>query len=100
MTGYLLSILKPSARCSVHVCRQGFLLIVIEGLQADDFYDPRHRTAFEVMASMAEQNNAVDSLTFREEIKKLGLEERLGGLPFVARTYGCSHNDSKYRIFM
>ncbi len=60
------------------------LLIVIEGLRADDFYDPRHRTAFEVIASMAEQNNAVDSLTFREEIKKLGLEERLGGLPFVA----------------
>ena len=60
------------------------LLIVIEGLRAEDFYDPRHRTAFEIIASMAEQDNAVDSLTFREEIKKRGVEDRMGGLPFVA----------------
>jgi len=60
------------------------LLTVIESLRTDDFYDPRHRTAFEVIASMAEQDCAVDSLTFREEIKKRGLEDRLGGLPFVA----------------
>jgi replicative DNA helicase len=60
------------------------LLIVIESLRTDDFYDPRHRTAFEIIASMAEQDCAVDSLTFREEVKKRGLEDRLGGLPFVA----------------
>ena len=60
------------------------LLIVIESLRTDDFYDPRHRTAFEIIASMAEQDCAVDSLTFREEVKKRGLEDRLGVLPFVA----------------
>ena len=60
------------------------LLIVIESLRSEDFYDPRHKTAFEIIAAMAEQDLAVDSLTFREEIRKRGLEERLGGLPFVA----------------
>lgn len=60
------------------------LLIVIESLRAEDFYDPRHRTAFEIIASMAEQDFAVDSLTFREEVRKRGIEDRLGGLPFVA----------------
>ncbi|MDO5114969.1 MAG: replicative DNA helicase [Synergistaceae bacterium] len=56
---------------------------VIEGLKAEDFYDPRHRRAFEVMAAMSEKNLAVDALTFRDEIKKLGFEERLGGLSFI-----------------
>ena len=60
------------------------LLIVIESLRSEDIYDPRHKTAFEIIAAMAEQDLAVDSLTFREEIRKRGLEERLGGLPFVA----------------
>ena len=45
------------------------LLTVIESLRTDDFYDPRHRTAFEVIASMAEQDCAVDSLTFRRRSK-------------------------------
>lgn len=60
------------------------LVAVMEGLSADDFYDPRHKKVFEVMESMAARSVAVDSLTFRDEIKKQGLEERLGGLPFIA----------------
>lgn len=60
------------------------LLVVIESLRAEDFYDPRHKNAFEIMASMAQEDSAVDSLTFREEIRKRGMEDRLGGIPFVA----------------
>ena len=56
----------------------------MEGLSSEDFYDPRHRKAFEVMESMASRNVAVDSLTFRDEIKKQSLEERLGGISFIA----------------
>ena len=60
------------------------LMAVTEGLTADDFYDPRHRNAFEIISSMAERDIAVDSLTFREELIKLGLEEKLGGISFIA----------------
>ncbi len=60
------------------------LMAVTEGLSADDFYDPRHRNAFEIISSMAERDIAVDSLTFREELIKLGLEEKFGGLSFIA----------------
>ncbi|WP_455596977.1 DnaB-like helicase N-terminal domain-containing protein, partial [Cloacibacillus porcorum] len=60
------------------------LTAVMEGLSSEDFYDPRHRKAFEVMESMASRNVAVDSLTFRDEIKKQSLEERLGGISFIA----------------
>jgi len=58
--------------------------LVVESLVPEDFYDPRHRSAFEVIHGMAERDLAVDSLTFREEVKRLGLEERIGGQPFIA----------------
>ena len=60
------------------------LSAVMEGLSAEDFYDPRHRKVFEVMEGMFNRSVAVDALTFRDEAKKLGLEERLGGMSFLA----------------
>jgi len=60
------------------------LLIVTETLRAEDFYEPRHSVALEVMTDMANKDKAVDSITFQEELTKRGLLERLGGAPFVA----------------
>ncbi|HIT03398.1 MAG TPA: replicative DNA helicase [Candidatus Caccocola faecipullorum] len=55
----------------------------VEMLAAEDFYDPRHRQAFEVMKSMSERNVAVDALTFRDEANKQNLVKTLGGLSFI-----------------
>lgn len=60
------------------------LMLVVEGLSSDDFYDPRHKLAFDAIMKMVTQDSAVDSITFREEIAKEGIEERLGGSPFIA----------------
>ncbi|MEG1641755.1 MAG: replicative DNA helicase [Synergistaceae bacterium] len=60
------------------------LTSVVEGLTPDDFYDPRHKMAFEVILGMSEKNSPVDSLTFREELAKKNLEEKIGGLSFIA----------------
>lgn len=60
------------------------LIAVLECLAAEDFYDPRHRQAFELMRAMAERNMAVDALTFRDEINKQQLVKQLGGLSFIA----------------
>lgn len=60
------------------------LLIVVETLRLEDFYEPRHGTAFEIMADMANKDRAVDSLTFQEELAKRNLLERLGGISFIA----------------
>lgn len=57
---------------------------VIETLTVDDFYDPRHRNAFEIIRDMASKDIPVDSLTFRDELVKRDMEERVGGLPFIA----------------
>lgn len=62
---------------------EGAVKAVVERLTPEDFYDPRHRLAFETMWEMDKNASAVDSITFREEIAKKGLEERLGGQPFI-----------------
>lgn len=60
------------------------LMSVVESLSSDDFYDPRHRLAFDAIHKMVANDLAVDSITFREEAANSGIEERLGGLPFIA----------------
>lgn len=60
------------------------LMAVTESLVSDDFYDPRHKLAFDTILKMVANDSAVDSITFREEMSRTGLEERLGGLPFIA----------------
>lgn len=60
------------------------LMLVVESLSSDDFYDPRHKLAFDIIDKMAKQYSAVDSITFREEMAKEGIEERLGGSSFIA----------------
>ncbi len=65
------------------------LLYVVESLRPEDFYEPRHSVAFEVMSEMAAKDRAVDSLTFREELLKRNLLERVGGISFVAMLVDC-----------
>ncbi len=65
------------------------LLYVVDSLRAEDFYEPRHSVAFEVMTEMAAKDRAVDSLTFREELLKRNLLERVGGIAFVAMLVDC-----------
>lgn len=60
------------------------LMVVVESLNAEDFYDPRHKLTFDVIMKMVSNDSAVDSITFSEEIVKEGLNERLGGQPFIA----------------
>ncbi len=55
----------------------------VEILDAEDFYDPRHRQTFEVIKSMTERGVAVDELTFREEANRRDLVNILGGLSFI-----------------
>ena len=60
------------------------LCSVVEELLPEDFYDPRHRVAFELMSDMYEKGIPVDSLSFKDELTKRNLEEKTGGLPFIA----------------
>ncbi|NLL37714.1 MAG: replicative DNA helicase [Fretibacterium sp.] len=58
--------------------------IALEILKPEDFYDLKHRSAFEVMFDMYAASSPVDLVTLTEEVMKRGLFERLGGQPFFA----------------
>ncbi len=60
------------------------LALAVEKLHADDFYDPRHAKAFEIFVTLFEKGTAVDTVTFVNEIKSRGVEQNIGGQPFVA----------------
>ncbi len=60
------------------------LLLVTETLSGEDFYETRHRLAFEVILDMARKDKPVDPLTVWEEISRRELADRLGGQGFIA----------------
>jgi replicative DNA helicase len=60
------------------------LLLVTETLVGEDFYDTKHRLAFEVVMDMARKDKPVDPLTIWEEISRRELADRLGGQGFLA----------------
>lgn len=60
------------------------LALAVEKLHAEDFYDPRHLHAFELLVSMFDKGVAVDTVTFVNAVKSGGLEQQIGGQPFVA----------------
>ena len=60
------------------------LLLVTETLQTEDFYDLRHRRAFDIMVDLAQKDRPVDPLTFMEEASRRGILDELGGQPFLA----------------
>ena len=58
-------------------------LTALECLDSEDFYDPGHARAFDVLKSMARRDKAVDTLTFEEELSRQNLWEKVGGSSFT-----------------
>jgi replicative DNA helicase len=56
----------------------------VEMLEPEDFYEPRHAMAFELIKDMARKDKAVDEITFEEEMTRQNLWERVGGPSFTA----------------
>jgi replicative DNA helicase len=60
------------------------LYTALEILSAEDFYEPRHGMAFDVIKGLTRRDMAVDEVTCQEEMTRLGLWERVGGAAFAA----------------
>jgi replicative DNA helicase len=65
------------------------LMTVVEMLEADDFYEPRHALAFETLKGMTRKDKAVDELTFQEEMSRQDLWDRVGGPAFTSMLFDC-----------
>ena len=74
------------------------LLLVTETLTGEDFYDTRHRLAFDVIMEMTRKDKPVDPLTIWEEISRRELTERLGGAGLHRRTRGHCPDDRERGI--
>lgn len=59
--------------------------VAVELLSPDDFYAPRRRLLFRVLAELYAKQEELDELIVRSELEKRGLSERVGGLETVGR---------------
>ena len=59
-------------------------LRVADRVTATDFYRPGHRVVFEVMAALADRNEAMDMITVSEALSARGLLEKAGGNAYLA----------------
>jgi replicative DNA helicase len=53
-------------------------------LSPDEFYNPRHKVAFEAILALQERNEPVDLMTVSAEIHRRGMLEPVGGLAGLA----------------
>ena len=53
--------------------------LVLEELSADDFYSTEHRLIYESMLKLFDRGDPIDALTLREQLKKEGSLDRVGG---------------------
>lgn len=56
---------------------------VSETLDAKDFYRQSHKTVFNAMISLKNQNNVIDILTLTEYLNNINKLEEVGGIAFV-----------------
>ena len=59
-------------------------LKVADRVRAEDFYRPSHRIVFEVMAGLADANQAIDVVTLSEALSARALLEKAGGNGYLA----------------
>ena len=59
-------------------------LRVADRVTASDFYRPAHRVVFEVMAELADRNEAMDVITVSEALSARALLEKAGGNAYLA----------------
>jgi len=57
--------------------------LVLEELDGDEFYSTEHRLIYEAMTKLFDRRDPVDTLTLREQLKKDGLLERVGGPEYL-----------------
>ena len=56
-----------------------------EILKAEDFYDPIHHHMYKLITELYMSGKPVDIVTVSNEMKSRGMDERMGGQPFLAQ---------------
>ncbi len=57
----------------------------IDILKEDYFYRPEHRYIFQAISNLFQDSKPIDILTVTEELKKIGLLKKVGGVSYVSK---------------
>ena len=71
----------------------------IEGLAAEDFYDPRHREVYAAMLWLTDKQRPIDAITLESHLDTSGKLQAIGGLTFLGeltRHVATSHNIAEH----
>ncbi len=60
------------------------VLTQLDSLDAEDFYDPKHRAVFAAMRRLEAQARPIDEITLEDELQKAGKLDVIGGLAFLS----------------
>jgi replicative DNA helicase len=64
----------------------------VELLRPEDFYIRAHQLVFRAMIALSERGSQIDYLLVSEELRREGVLEQTGGVPFLSElTYGLPH---------
>lgn len=64
----------------------------VELLRPEDFYIRAHQFVFRAMIALSERGSEIDYLLIAEELRREGVLEQTGGIPFLSElTYGLPH---------
>lgn len=60
-------------------------LCITRGIVPDSFYDPRHRSLYEVFLHMHRENRSIDMVTVRDRLETMGRLEEAGGYDYLEK---------------
>jgi replicative DNA helicase len=90
MTTGLLQEKTQPFNIEAEICVLGSLLIdneaislVTESLSKNDFYKTAHQYIFETIINIYDKNNAVDLVILKDELNRLSLLEKVGGVGYL-----------------
>ncbi|MHC4138785.1 MAG: replicative DNA helicase [Planctomycetota bacterium] len=90
MTTGLLQEKTQPFNIEAEICVLGSLLIdneaislVTESLSKNDFYKTAHQHIFETIVNIYDKNNAVDLVILKDELNRLSLLEKIGGVGYL-----------------
>jgi replicative DNA helicase len=58
---------------------------VMDKLEPEDFYVPAHQAIFGAVRDLYNANTAIDAVTVTEELRRVGMLEKVGGVGYVTR---------------
>ncbi len=60
------------------------VLTLLDTLQVDDFYDPKHQAVFAAMRELEGKSRPIDEITLEEELARGGKLDAIGGLAYLS----------------